>query len=1342
MESLRIFHNFKLDTLDEFWIKSVWDAEFLHYEEPPDDYLEYLESDDMRLLLRKCRHILKKWITTNCNNPLDCESSNFSWENLMILNINVQGLLPVLDYIMKTGQRVSTDEASKQACLEATSLYLMLLTIPGSNAFRIYHPNLYERTMDTLKMSDCIFSSRKKKTKEMDTVINSSIDDESSVYEILSHSEKLTLVEGINRIISDLITMLKLFKLKERTGSLGLTIQRLLQITRLEMHDISYSHAKNMDYRVSSLSKNAFEALQELCNSDHGAISLTIMLIAQSMLPYLLFPHYTNSYETKIVIRKKLLMTMHKAAIYFLKDLLKIHKEEARQGIITLIHQLMVNCPERAEGRQRQADIVVKLLNICNKSIIENVLKDLILYSYNGKISYRLFAQEIIGKLLIEPTLLHKALHEDKRMKMRKILITVVMSRCKDRSPMVRGRAMATLALISDCNDDADKAILENIFKDTVTDKRFFVIDDLQTVIRKNVNPLPGSDTLITMLLDRVNDERAFVRRSVLKILRNLSVMLPSLVDRMTPVISERCRDPTLVVRQFAVHVLSEMLEQFPHNPKLLHEWTQAVMPQIFDVENKVQEKVLECLYNVLIKKITSALVYKPSNANNLPWRVLDKLSNIRMRKHLSKACSLWVKNGVITKSVISNVQSHIGTDNTIGAWILLAALVENMKILSIRRHIADYKDVICKNDFHASLVLHVLRHVWSYLDRKCLEDLHQYIFERACHFEISFNLISICLDIFSSVLRHLHANKNNNCVEEAVAKLMILSEAKVQNMLKEKEDDAQGMIRAIFTLGHASLLCTNKISSSTLWFLRKLLLNSESLPKSVNNIKGLQTSAVVLLCQQALRDREIAKKITPILGELICRETSPDSSAEIAVKINAAKALADICVRFTALVEPYLPDMCVSMKDPSPAVREAIVVIFIQLLLEDFIKIKGSFFFHILTMLLDTDNMIRELTIFLIEERLLKKNKMLISQQFLESIYYYNNYNVPSTFCGYRMCDTKKKILTMPGKANRDKRNVVYKFMLDHLDPPAKFQLVVKLTKYILCEICDGNSIDLEKEEGACVLRDTICILCNDRLQVSSFAEKNKFEILDESTELDETNLSQPSTSTSTNNNNATNVFVTAMKKYHLDSLLPTLITLKKRFNASKSRLESEVEKLLYKIYSDHDKDNLLILLDEYPELEKDMERYRKMKDTTTHSESDSDTCDSSSPMTPTTSHRDLLLDACKRTPARALNSLSPSPSRIPTNTNDRLDSNNDSPNLSYSKFIKNVSVRLERIPLTGLSSGLSLSTSTPRLIQHSNPGTSYSSTCIVRIKRPSSELGMSSSSVRKISKSSVSRL
>ncbi|CAD1470510.1 unnamed protein product [Heterotrigona itama] len=1148
MESLKIFDNFKFSEVNEDWIQSVWDGEFIIYNEPPDEYLTFLECEDMKLLLNE-----------SC--------------------IIVRALLAVLGYIIKNGQSKEADEETRQLCSYASSLYFVLLAIPGSSAFNVFHPNLYQQAIDTLKIgSEHLQPPVKKRNKSInlddlnitDELVNETI--------ILSPNEKEVLMQNLNIIVCSLIVMIKSFWFKDHVQSLDITIHRLIEVTKIEDGYMTSHCNKQIGTLNVSLPQNAYAALKELCNNKHGPVKITITFIAKYVLPHLIYNHMDA--------HVKIIANIREHTINFLKDLLNEYEKEAKTAILILIQRIMLSCPDRLEARQKQANVLLKLFEICNQNIALEAFKDLMLLSCHSKIPFRLFAQEIIGKLLLESFLMNCNIMDSLKIKIKRALFAIVLNRCMDCSSMVRGKAMAIIAEFTESDNRKDKEIFLTIFKESDVNKQFFTFHDIKASLFEDINLLPGSNILITMLRDRVEDERAMVRRSTLQILKNLILMFPSLIHDIVPVISLRCRDSTLIVRRFSVQILSQLLKQFPDNSQLLHEWVQTVIPQIFDIEIKVQEKVLDYLEELLLNKIQHVSTYTDNIANNLPWKILNSITNLKMRKHLSKACSIWVKNSVITSSIIKNIQSHIGTNNNIEAWIFLVALAENTKLPNMNKYFLNYQEIFAENNFYTSLVLQVLRYSWESLDYKILEHLHVYLYKCLQQFKINFGLISICLDIIHNIIHYLNPDKDN-LLEANMLDLIKISEIEIEKIFKgenEATEAAPNYLKAMFTLGHATILCTYKISPLTLRILQGMLLEWEVLPEVIKEIEELQASAVVILGQQAMRDREIAKEVVKIFGRLMKQEINLNSITQIAVKINAAKALADICIRFTALVEPYLSDMCVSMKDSTPQVRETILIIFIQLLLEDYIKIKGPFFFHILTMLSDSDDMIRELTIFLIEERLLTKNKSLISQQFLQSIYHYNNYQSQHKVYHHKMCEKEKKALTLPGRRNENKRRTIYDFMLDHLDPPGKIKLLVKVTSQILGGTC-VDLIDIKKEEGACILKDALYIISNDRLRPSSFNRQS-----DDDQETEECTV-QPNGSTS----NAITIIIEGIKKHGLEILLPILIKLRIKLSILKSPLENVVKKVLVKTYSEYNKDQLLNILSEYPKLEKEVEQFKK---------------------------------------------------------------------------------------------------------------------------------------------------
>nr|XP_050850424.1 condensin-2 complex subunit D3-like isoform X3 [Vespula vulgaris] len=1154
MELLQIFDNFKLDDLNDKWVNTVWDSQFLTYDEPPqDDYFLFIESEDMDLLLQDTCEVVKDWLakihtSEECNN----KEANVSWDVLVSLNINVHALLSVLYYIIKSGQRDEANRTSKQTCLNATSLYLMLLAIPGSRAFNIFHPNLYKKAIESLKLCKLLIPIVTKGNKTV-TLEYMDINEDQSSDHVISLSEKVLLIEGLKSILSNFITMIKLFSFRAYSHSLDITISVLLEVT--DVNQFEYQKTRN------KLFCNAYTALFKLCDNKHGPIKTTIMMIAKYIHPRFLFNH--NDHQIKFMAN------MHELTIDFLRKLLHTYEKEAKIAIMTLIQYIMIKCPERQEARQKQATVLLKLITICKEDIIIHIINDIISLSHHTKVSCRLFAQEIIGKLLIESNLNnHDLIESFQRKKIKKALIATTLSRCVDSSNMVRGRAMATIAEFTDIQNNIIEMLVEDTSEVSCSDETLPLFDELRTILLRDVNQMPTLNTVLIMLIDRVEDERALVRRSALQILKNLTIKFPILTCQVAPIVGRRCRDPVMTVRRFAIHILSVILEYFPSDSQILNEWVETVLPQIFDTEIKVQEKALESFQDLLISKITNHSKYTDNAKSSLPWRIVD-------------------------------IQSHIGSDNDTSAWVLLTAISESMKLPNLNKYIDDYKDLIQKNNYHSNLILQILRNSWSSLSKNDMNDLYEYLYQCLCDFKIHFSLISICLDIIGGIIKHLHPDDNNHLVQSNTMKLMEISEMKIQKMLKTNNKtimDTSNYIKAMSTLGHVAFSCTNKLSSSTLRILEGLLLESELLPDSIKEVKELQAFAVVVLGQHAIRDHEIAQEVIPILGRLLRMDINHNSSTEIAIKVNAAKALADLCIRFTTLVEPYLSDMCICMKDRSSIVREAVVVIFIQLLLEDFIKVKGPFFFHILTMLFDPDKMIRELTIFLIEERLLKKDKVLISQKFLESIYHYNNYQFKHRLCDRKMRKEEKEILTFPGNKNHDNRAIIYNFMIEHLDPPEKIKLLVKLTTQILGRVSNGT-INVTSQKGACVLKDTLYILNNERLQ--PFLSSNKHTINSQ----DQEDFMSPSDVSTTN---AITVIIEGMKRHGLEILLPTLLKIKEKLEILKSPLKHDVMRFVSRMYTIYSKEHLTNLLNEYPQLEKEIDQYKRNFDKDANMETD----------------------------------------------------------------------------------------------------------------------------------------
>lgn len=94
------------------------------------------------------------------------------------------------------------------------------------------------------------------------------------------------------------------------------------------------------------------------------------------------------------------------------------------------------------------------------------------------------------------------------------------------------------------------------------------------------------------------------------------------------------------------------------------------------------------------------------------------------------------------------------------------------------------------------------------------------------------------------------------------------------------------------------------------------------------------------------------------------------------------------------------MSEMCVCLRDLDLQVRANTLTLLVQLIQEDYLKLRCPLFFHILTMLNDEEKRIQDMTTSFIINSLLVKQKSALVQHFVESLYHYNSYLVSIFYC------------------------------------------------------------------------------------------------------------------------------------------------------------------------------------------------------------------------------------------------------------------------------------------------------------------------------------------------------
>ncbi|XP_063983608.1 condensin-2 complex subunit D3-L-like [Diachasmimorpha longicaudata] len=1207
MEDLNnVFASLHLERLPTPWVTAIWEAQFLIFEAIPEDYIPELESPDGDLdailgdLIKTLKHFMSK---NNRNNPAAPQESVFSWQTLTAANAEPRPLLALLGWLMKIGQDRDYDEDARQSCLLGTSLYLTLLSIPGSSVYQVFHENLFHLALDTLKLAEGLVASVKKPRSS--NLADPHENDEN--LPIMSHAQRQNLTASLNTIMYDMIVFLGGFSLLELPRSLEAVIAALVDVTKLGVDAIVQSPRKSTSppATLGTLTHNAYVALTATCHSRHGPISITIKLIIKKILMFMTQNCYND-------LNSKLLATIRKSTIHFLASLVEPHQEAVEAGILILMNQIMIHCSKIAEDRRKEVSMIIDLLRILKSSRSRgDICRDFLRCSHNTKIIWRIFAQEILNKYLKMPDDLERVEGRN----LRKILLATVLCHCNDVSSLVRTKCVSTL---SEYTEDPDNLFVRELFTRREEGGEFTVFEELEEGMENlagDLDILPGADAMMAMLTERLEDERAAVRISVIQILHNFVMVNEDFLMGIIDIIAEHCRDPTMTVRIRAIQVLTSLFQSFPRQEGFCTTWVKSVVPQVFDIEVNVQVEALKALESLTLKRISP-----PGENDDLPWRVLDELTRNKMRKHLTKACDAWTESGRLTKPHIRSIKSQIGLEHNIEAWIFLAAISESQVLEDMQHHFREY-EALFEGEGYLEPVFEVLRSCCSTFDQNFLEEMQQIFLRRLQEFRVHERLISISLDIIHKVSALLTPSDERRPFEDEMRHLLEASETIIGSIIHQETSEST-CIRAIYTLGYTSLLCPQDVSLPVLRILQGLLISPETTSTSFTSPKRLQACAIVALGQQSMRKESIAHEMMTIFAQLLCTRSSDDTSEDAAIRVNAAKALADVATRFTSLVEPHLPDICVSMKDSNPIVREAIVVIFIQLLVEDYIKVKGTFFFHILTMLTDPKKTIREMTVFLIKERLLMKNKNLISQQFLEAIFHYNDFDTNNKFCKRSMKDNEKMALVLSGDSNAPNRRLIYDFMLENLDPAGKSKLHQVLTTQIFNNFLSKN-FKITKGQGRWVLRDALYVVASDHLQVGGGMRSQGDE--EEETEGGKTS-------------NSANVHLEKAKKHRLSVLLPKLAELTRLMR--KTEVEGDLGRAFVKIAGEFGKEQLAGLFAEFPGVEEEMERCVRLHGK--RGEMDEDVDDSSQPVEESTSIKQKYLSLNGKSPRIVLRRLS----------------------------------------------------------------------------------------------------
>ncbi|XP_041367044.1 condensin-2 complex subunit D3-like [Gigantopelta aegis] len=368
----------------------------------------------------------------------------------------------------------------------------------------------------------------------------------------------------------------------------------------------------------------------------------------------------------------------------------------------------------------------------------------------------------------------------------------------------------------------------------------------------------------------------------------------------------------------------------------------------------------------------------------------------------------------------------------------------------------------------------------------------------------------------------------------------------------KSSEDNKSGGHNKSSDDGRTSAMSTQSSGSSG---SQATQMSSQQL-QPLSQFRGSKMSnrirayAFITLGKLCLQNENLAKKCIAALAREL--EICTDSI----IRNNVIVIMCDLCVRYTTLVDRYITNIAVCLKDASPLIRKQTLTLMTRLLQEDFLKWKGVLFYRFITTLLDDNQEIREFAEFCLVHLLLRRQPAMFFQHFVECIFHFNAYDGHSVYNKFSQTEREKQMFSCHGKQNLRKRQKLYLFMLEHMMDEQRFKLSAKICQDVLCYVVDG-SIPLDEDVSA-ILQDSLMVLSSKEIKLASMKVKpNENEEQDMATVVMAT---------------AKKTFLThIVKKNVIENIVPIVISLKHMLERHRSPVLKYVMLYLAELMKDY---------------------------------------------------------------------------------------------------------------------------------------------------------------------------
>ncbi|XP_059148534.1 condensin-2 complex subunit D3-like [Physella acuta] len=482
--TVAVFESLQLDRFPTEWVQACWDEDFADVGTLPLEVKNLLDDAGYFVeQLESTLEVVAAWLMTNNEN----ENGEGLWSVLVEAEVSHKKLVALLAHLTHNASKVSISFNERAAGVLAASLYLKLIALPGSAAFKIYNPELFLqacRLLTKWSKTDCnskrkrittpVRANKKtkvgkkgKKTKKNSGTFPEDEDvadeeDQGNESVELTASESQRLDEFMQQLLKDVLLICEKYSLRQSESTAIQLLSVLVDLSRVSPES-TIEEMGQWNSARSSPGILIYKAMYLLCQPFHGHVTVLINEVCKLLLNHVLMVE-----DGKIFTNlARPVLTMRRCALHFILYLAKELGERCVAPIKTFLQHICFKVPDRSEYRTYAAEAVLELLSCFSDLDYAKILEWFKRLSKYNKVCQRSFVVEIMLALLEQPErkLSSEVPNDLAQFATHKSMLCTMLSRCSDSNAGVRSRALVGFSV---CINSKQKDVV-NTIKEVIT---------------------------------------------------------------------------------------------------------------------------------------------------------------------------------------------------------------------------------------------------------------------------------------------------------------------------------------------------------------------------------------------------------------------------------------------------------------------------------------------------------------------------------------------------------------------------------------------------------------------------------------------------------------------------------------------------------------------------------------------------------------------------------------------------------------------------------------------------------------------------------------------------------